>query len=242
VTRPWNRPTPATSWAIAAAIALTCGTTAYLAQMYSDLPHTLPVQYLRDEPFIFEAKSPTVVLLPVMVQAALLTVFGTVILLLLWRSDSGVDARSAEREADHARMRLAAEGIALLAALWTAVQAVGAVRLMAMWQGTWNSFGPIYPVVVGVAVACSVMVIVRTMRLVGRERRHSRPDTPGLWRLRALYFNPHDPALFVQTRHGGGWTLNFGRSVAILVLAAALLLGIGGPFVLVRFVLHGFAL
>ena len=38
-------------------------------------------------------------------------------------------------------MRLAAEGIALLAAVWIAVQAFGAVRLIVLYRGAWGGFG-----------------------------------------------------------------------------------------------------
>jgi uncharacterized membrane protein len=86
------------------------------------------------------------------------------------------------------------------------------------------------------------MVMARTMHLVGRHRIIRAVDDPSMWRLRQLYFNPADPSLFVPTRTGAGWTLNFGRPLAILLLAVTLLIGIGGPFVLARYVLRGFAL
>jgi uncharacterized membrane protein len=84
-----------------------------------------------------------------------------------------------------------------------------------------------------------MVVIARAMRLVGRHRHRTEPDDPAMWRLRHLYFNPGDPALFVQTRTGTGWTLNFGRPIAIVLLAVTLLVGAGGPFVLASYILHG---
>jgi uncharacterized membrane protein len=234
----WNRPTRGTLWAATTAISLTAGTAAYLASIYPSLPLGLPVQYVRGRPFIFEVKSPTVVMLPVLVQLGLVAIFGAIILLLLWRAP-GVGHASAQVEADNARMRLAAEGIALLAAIWIAVQAIGAVRLIVLWRGAWGGFGRVYTLAMLAAIGVSVIVMVRTMRLVGRHR-HVGPDNPEVWRLRHLYFNPRDPSLFVQTRTGNGWTLNFGRPVAIVLLAATLLAGVGGPFVLARYILHGY--
>jgi hypothetical protein len=58
-----------------------------------------------------------------------------------------------------------------------------------------------------------------------------------MWRLTHLYFNPQNPALFVPSRRGAGWTLNFGRPLAIVLIAAVLTAGIGGPFLLARTVL-----
>jgi len=223
---------------IAVTVLLTVGTAIYLASTYSSLPLGVPVQYVRDRPFIFEVKSPRVVMLPVLVQLGLITVFGSLILLLLWRAQPA-DGDGAHSEADNARMRLAAEGVSLLAAVWIAVQALGAVRLMVLWRGAWGGFGRVYSMALLAAIAVSVVVMARTIRLVGRQRRRLEPANPAVWRLRHLYVNPRDPALFVQTRTGSGWTLNFGRPIAIVLLAATLLLGVGGPFFLARYILHG---
>jgi uncharacterized membrane protein len=63
-------------------------------------------------------------------------------------------------------------------------------------------------------------------------------DNEGLWRFTALYFNPSDPALFVPARSGYGLTLNFGRPMAIAIMVAILLTGLGGPFLLARALLR----
>jgi len=46
------------------------------------------------------------------------------------------------------------------------------------------------------------------------------------WKLGAFYFNPKDPAIFVEKRYGVGWTINFGRpvSVAIIIVLAAVVI------------------
>jgi uncharacterized membrane protein len=238
----WIRPTVVTWWAVASALVMTGATAAYLASIYSSLPIGVPVQYVMDRPYIFERKSPVIVMLPVLVQSGLLAVFGMTMLLLLWRPRPATAGASDRSEADTARMRLAAEGIALLAAIWIAIQTLGAVRLMVLWRGAWGGFGQIYSLAVIVAIVVSVIVMVRTMRLVARQRKHVRPDNPAVWRLRHLYFNPGDPALFVQTRTGIGWTLNFGRPIAIVLLASTLLMGVGGPWMLARYILRGSAL
>ncbi|GIO32135.1 MULTISPECIES: DUF1648 domain-containing protein [Paenibacillus] len=43
------------------------------------------------------------------------------------------------------------------------------------------------------------------------------------WKLGFIYYNPDDPALFVEKRMGIGWTVNFARPVAWIVFAATLL-------------------
>jgi uncharacterized membrane protein len=181
-------------------------------------------------------------MLPVLVQTGLLAIFGSTILLLLWRPKPATAGARDCAQADTSRMRLAAEGIALLAAIWIAVQVLGAVRLMVLWRGAWGGFGQVYSFALLAAIVVSVGMMVRTMRLVGRQRKQVRADNPAVWRLRHLYFNPRDPALFVQTRTGVGWTLNFGRPIAIALLATTLLIGVSGPWVLARFILRGYTL
>ncbi|HXG87239.1 MAG TPA: DUF5808 domain-containing protein [Vicinamibacterales bacterium] len=231
----WAVPTTTTWVAIGCAVATTLATAGYLSSIYPTLPVGLPVQYVRGLPEIYQVKSPAMVLLPAMVQSALLAIFGSLVLVLLWRAGS---AGGTAHDADSARMGRAAEGIALLAALWIGVQAVGAIRLVMLWRRGAGGFGGLYSVVIVIAIGVSVVIALRTIKLVGRERRVERPTNAADWRLRHLYFNPADPALFVPRRHGVGFTLNFGRPLAIVVLVATLLVGIGAPFYLARLVLR----
>ena len=74
------------------------------------------------------------------------------------------------------------------------------------------------------------------------QRRLGRPDPRPYvaehWRLGQLYRNPDDPALFVPTRDGRRWTLNFGRPVAGALLGVILAIGVLGPTVLLALALR----
>ncbi|WP_054958610.1 DUF1648 domain-containing protein [Paenibacillus dakarensis] len=56
-------------------------------------------------------------------------------------------------------------------------------------------------------------------------------DDDAYWKLGGIYFNPHDPAIFVEKRFGVGWTINYANKKAwavmigliSLILAASLL-------------------
>jgi uncharacterized membrane protein len=52
------------------------------------------------------------------------------------------------------------------------------------------------------------------------------------WKLGVFYFNPSDPALFIEKRFGVGWTINFGRPLAIVMFLGITLLVVLGPLVL----------
>jgi uncharacterized membrane protein len=237
MTKHWAAPTRLTWAGIGFATTAWVVTSAFLAAIYPRLPFGLPVRYVLDEPLIYQVKTPVMVMLPAIVQMTLLLIFGSLVLLLLWRSRP-TDHTTASDD-DTLRMRFAAEGIALLGAIWIAVQAVGAARLILMWFGGRSSFGPGYSGVMITAVVLSIVIAARTMKLVGRERKATPAVDPAVWRLNRLYFNPGDPALFVPTRKGLGWTLNFGRPVAIAFLAITLTMGVGGPYLFARFVLRG---
>ena len=234
----WTRPTRWTVIAVALTLAITIATAAYLALIYPTLPILLPVRYVDGAPLVHFIKSPAMVFLPATVQAGLVFVFGTLGLLLLWRPRPS--AAVSRAVADQARMRLAAEGIAMLGLLWISVQAIGAARLMILWQSPKGSgFGTIYHVVVLMGVVLSIVLVRRTMHLVRDEQPTPALADAAMWRFSNLYVNAADPALFVPTRRGVGWTLNFGRPMAILLLAVTLVVGIGGPFYAAREILWG---
>ena len=230
----WSPPTRRTLMCACWSTGITLATISYLALLYPTLPAGLPVRYMRGEPVFFQAKTPVVVMLPALVQAALLVTFAALCLLLLWRAHP---ASSADDAGDRHRMSLAVEGVALLGAVWISVQAIGAARLVSVWQGGRGGFGRVYNLTLLVSLIVSAVVVWRTMRTVRQQETVAAETNPALWRFTNLYFNPADPALFVPTRRGVGWTLNFGRPLAIVLIATILSVGVGGPYFLARSVL-----
>jgi uncharacterized membrane protein len=61
---------------------------------------------------------------------------------------------------------------------------------------------------------------------------------PEHWRFSQLYKNPDDPALFVPTRDGARWTLNFGRPIAAALLGVIIVLGVVAPTVILALALR----
>ncbi|MED5020071.1 DUF5808 domain-containing protein [Paenibacillus chibensis] len=55
---------------------------------------------------------------------------------------------------------------------------------------------------------------------IGTGRTAANDDR--FWKLGSIYFNPGDPALFVEKRMGIGWTVNFARPAAWMVLVITL--------------------
>lgn len=227
--------TPLTRAAFIAAFAIIGFTMAYLISIYVELPFAVPVRLIRERPILHSFKSPILVMLPVLVQLMLAAFIAPLVVLLLWRAqptpgDDGEDVR---------RMRLVAEGVALIGTVWIAVQAVAAVRLVALWERGRGGFGEIYTIVLVTAIVLSVVIGARTMTVLSGRRRQAIDD-PSVWRLSRIYVNPRNPALFVPARVGSGYTLNFGRPMAVIAMIAMLGFGVFAPYYVAFNILKGY--
>lgn len=232
------RPTGVTAAAGALTLASITATAGFLFGKYEILPPGLPVHFRAGRPDRFMLKSVWVVLTPVWTQLFLALIIGGVAALLLWRARPQ-DVLSADEHApeDRERMLHATEALALLGFVWITFQLVTAYSLTELWMKWVGGMGPVYSAGLAVAVVASIFIAARAMMKIGRPAARHAGDQR-IWRFRALYFNPGDPALFVPSTRGYGLTLNFGRPMAIVVMLAILLAGLGGPYLLARALLR----
>jgi uncharacterized membrane protein len=209
------------------------GTVAFLAASYDSLPPLLPVHFKSDGfPNGWQYKTLPRVLMPVFVQLALALTLGGIGALLLSRRDS----RHAPEAPDVKAATTAAETVALIAMIWVSFQLYASVALVRMWQIGRPGLGKGYIVAELIGLALTVIVGVRARARLGR------PDA-GLyvaehWRLGQLYCNADNPALFVPTRDGSRWTLNFGRRAAVALLAVCLMAGVAVPTLILAIALR----
>lgn len=229
------RPTALTSVAASLTLAGVTATLGYLLGKYEVLRFALPVHFQDGRPDRFVAKSYLVVLTPFWTQLLLAAIIGGICILLLSRAAAGTADQHAA--ADRRRMLHLAEAMALLGFVWISFQLITAYGLSELWLNYGGGMGRAYTFGLVTAVVMSIVIGARAvMAIGGPASRHVEDES--LWRLKALYFNPADPALFVPARHGYGLTLNFGRPIAIAIMLAILLAGLGGPFLLARSLLH----
>jgi len=239
-----SRLTRTTATAIALTAMAVAGTAGYLVARYPRLTPMLPVHFVRGGlPDRWVVKSWSVVFLPVFIQLGLAAIFGSIVVVLLWkasgggqaahRPDDGLEHREARRHADLLRMRATAEAVALLALVWVGFQGLAAVRIVRLWDSGGGGLGSIYAAGLITSIVLSIVITARGMAAVRQAPVHIAGDGPH-WRLKVLYCNPADPALFVPTRSGDGYTLNFGRRAAIALLAAIFLIGVLLPIVVIR--------
>jgi uncharacterized membrane protein len=220
------RPTAATALAAMCALSSITGTAGYLLGRYHSFGFLLPVSFRGGRAVRFVARSYAVVLTPLWTQLLLALLIGGLCALLLYRAESA-ESSDPQAAGDRERMLYGAEAVALLGAIWISFQLINAYSLAQYWSYRGGA-GWIYQGGLGTAIVLSIVVGGHAVAKIGRPpARHV--ENGSVWRFKALYVNPADPALFVPARYGYGLTLNFGRPLAIAIMAAILLAGLGGP-------------
>jgi len=207
-------------------------TAMFLLLEYPSLPDLLPVHFNRNgTPNGWQYRTLPRVLIPVGVQVMLAGLFSSVAGLLLSRPHGEHDKDAPDVRAAAA----AAEAVVLMAAVWVTFQGYAAFSLVRLWV-THRASLPFYNLGEIVGGVASLAIAVRAQRRLGRPA--PRPFVAAHWRLGQLYKNAEDPALFVPTRDGRRWTLNFGRPVAGALLGLILVAGVLGPTVLIALALR----
>jgi uncharacterized membrane protein len=226
-------PTPATRVAILLIAAAVVASGAFLLGRYPALPELLPVHFQRDGfPNGWQYKTFSRVMLPVFGQLALAVTFGAIGGLLLSRPHGTQDADAPDVKAAAA----AAEAVILMALIWVAFQGYAGWALVQMWSAGRAGLGIGYTYQEILGFILTGIVAMRAHFRLGRPP--SRPFVAEHWRFGQLYKNPDDPALFVPTRNGLRWTLNFGRPVAAALLGVILMIGIVGPTIILGLALR----
>jgi uncharacterized membrane protein len=230
------RPTFLTLLAVGTTIAAISGTTGYILgrapSMYGMLPVHFDDEGIADR---FVRASYLVVLVPVWIQLSLAIVFGAMGGVLLYRTRktrSAVEDEVSRQERE--RMLMAAEAISLLSAIWVTFQGLLAVRLIMMWQNMCCGLGDVYYQTLVVCIVLSALVGVRAAVYLHHPKPLVRETEAAHWRYPGVYFNRQDPALFVPRRNGSGWTINFGRPQAIVIIGLVVLVSIWAPIFIVR--------
>lgn len=221
-------PSPVSRVAVLATVLILLNTAAFLVLRYPALPDVLPVHFSPDgTPNGWQFRTVGRVLLPVFVQLALVVSLGAIAALLLSRSREGHSPDAPDVRAASA----AAETVLLMALIWVSFQAYAAFALVGMWTSFAGGLGRAYVALEVAGVVLTVWVAARGHRAVGRPI--PRPFVPEHWRFGQLYKNADDPALFVPTRDGSRWTLNFGRPGAATLLGVVLGAGVLGPTLII---------
>ncbi len=210
--------------AVTASVLAILATATFLIWQYPSLPALLPVHFTWDgRPNGWQYRTLPRVLLPVFIQAGIFLTCAAIGSLLLYRKD----AATARAQPDAQAAVTATEAVMSMGAIWVVFQAYAAYALTSLWAGGAATLGAGYSVSELAGLLITVVVAVRAQRQLAAPE--PLPYVPSHWRLGQLYCNANHPALFVPTRNGRRWTLNFGRRNAVVLLGAVLGIGIVGP-------------
>jgi uncharacterized membrane protein len=215
------------------AMVVILGTAGCLFWRYPTLPTLLPVHFGWDgRPNGWQYRTILRVLLPVFVQLAIFATGSVIGALLLSRRDASAAASMPDARA----AVTATEAVVLISTIWVAFQGYAAYALVRLWMDGHATLGPGYTGLEVAAIVATVVVGVRAQRHLTQPQ--PLPYVASHWRLGQLYCNAEHPALFVPTRDGRRWTLNFGRPAAVLLLAGILSIGIVAPTVMLSLALR----
>lgn len=123
------------------------------------------------------------------------------------------------------RRRMRSINAFLLGLIW-AMAIMGAYDSLAVLYGQRWITGPV-GLFVNVGAPLAVLLLPLWMLLTGRFAQAGEPQqgdrSPDrAWKLGLIYFNPEDPALFVEKRFGVGYTVNFARPGAWVFIGSIL--------------------
>ncbi|MFS0725911.1 DUF1648 domain-containing protein [Paenibacillus sp. 1P07SE] len=207
---------------------LTLATLAVVLLFYDRFPDTLVMQYGFDgEVTRSAAKSYSALLWPVGIQMMMIALF-MLINFSIVISKQQIDA--ADPEGSMKRNIIFRRSWSVFLVITSFL-----IILMLSWMSISNllRIGPNTTLVVVVLMVASIIggSIWLSVRLGQGGSRIRQPaggpggvgsgpsDNDKHWKLGVIYFNPSDPALFLEKRFGVGWTINMGRPLAWLIAA-----------------------
>jgi uncharacterized membrane protein len=179
----------------------------YLRAHWSEIPERYPVHYgLNGQPDRWVAKSEQAAFAPVWFGEGML-----LFMFLLWVAVL-IGSRKSVRPA--AIPAIFIGGMYLISAVFTII---GLMPLI-----------PVPPVaLLGLTFAFVAAVCVAAWRANANPNAPMEPTPNRYWTLGAFYWNPNDPAIFVQKRIGFGYTINFGNVWSYVVLGGFVLGALG---------------
>ena len=217
---------PGGIFAVLLPFAILAAAAVYLYLNWNHIPERFPVHWDIDgSPDRWGARTWQDVYTPLLVgaiQSGLILLIG---LGILRASPRGRVAANAAASAQLRRVILQF----LVAGVWGMALSLAAVSV-ARVAGD-RLFGTQLLVLIGVGlVALALVFVVRVIR-INRTLMSGGDGTPDqCWKLGFLYFNPADPAIFVEKRLGIGYTCNFGNVTTWLLLGLIALLSLTPVF------------
>ncbi len=215
--------------------AVLAASAAYLGAHWQQIPARLPLHWnLNGQPDVWAASSPGTVFLPIFIAAVTLTA----LTLLLYGTAHWVRPIYADgpKGRQESRFRTIISLMLLVIEYWIASRfSMLALRPLLPAALQHPSAAAVFiPGLIAIALTAVLMWLGQ-----GGSRRSSAPlrvdsaqpvgdrTEDRFWKLGVFYFNRDDPSVMVEKRFGLGYTVNFARPAAWLIVLLPLLVAIG---------------
>jgi uncharacterized membrane protein len=180
---------------------------AWLRAHWREIPERFPYHWAYNgEPNRWAVRSERAVYGPLLFCAAMMLLILSIGLATFYGS-----RRSEQRLAT---LKLIVAGIYCISTIFVGI-AVMPVMHFPLWL-----FGP--PIILFIGGA-----MIWQYKFLNDPERRAEATPDACWHLGQIYYNPQDPAIFVQKRLGLGYTVNFGNRIS-WVLLAVVLAALGG--------------
>ena len=209
-------------WSVSLPYILIFLNVAWIAIVYDQIPDTLNAHYkLSGQVDRLETKSILTVFAPNLIQLMVVTLiisFRLGFSRLSRTSNSVIQAQINKRnEISHQLSLQILNGAALMVTLVFFFVQLGMIGVIS----------PQYSAVfaLGLVLIFIITTIIRTARLSRKIKSLSSDDhTERYWKAGTFYYNSDDSSLFVEKRYGLGWTINFAKPLAWLIILLILLM------------------
>lgn len=209
--------------------------TAYLTYMNYDLiPEQIAMNYdLNGNPTNFKDKSFFTVFMPTITQLLMIGLF-IFINNIISKAKQQIDPADPENSAMQNE---------IFRRKWSGFIIVSGIMMILLFSVMQISFFiPIEPGLLFAITMGSTLVIVlgafylsfslgqggsRIITRFNKKGEEIDRDNDEHWKLGQFYFNPEDPAVFIEKRFGIGWTINFGSKKGIIYMGVLLIFIIG---------------
>jgi uncharacterized membrane protein len=217
-------------WFILYGLVIACTLITFFA-LYDSLPGTIVLNYdSLGNPGTAVPKSPAIILFPLSVQL-LITLLIVFVYLVIGKAKVQIDAGNPEASVTRNRIfRYAWSAYTVFMGLGM-VMLFGIMLFLPLLTGdimitiavplTYTIISVVGAVVLSLVLGQSGSRLKLKGKTAGKEINR---DDDRYWKLGSFYYNPEDPALFVEKRFGIGYTSNFARPFTWVLMALLLLL------------------
>ncbi len=217
-------------WFILYGLVIACTLIVFFS-IYNSLPDTIVLNYNDlGNPGTAVPKTPFIILFPLSVQLVI-TLLMVFVYVVIGKARVQIDARNPEVSVARNRIfRYAWSAYTVFMGLGMVIL-FGVMLFLPLLTGNITIIiaVPLGYTIIAVAGALVLSLVLGQSgsRLKLKEKtvgKEINRDDGRYWKLGAFYYNPDDPALFVEKRFGIGWTSNFARPLTWVLMALFLLI------------------